>query len=87
MVVDAWLAVSRDLLVASVGRGELAPSRELGPELERLAGRIGPRGLHEMVRFLERIHEALRQNAAPRLALEAAMLMWPMVPQAQPSAR
>ena len=87
MVVDAWLAVSRDLLIASVGRAELAPSRELGPELERLAGRIGPGALHQMVRFLERTHEALRQNAAPRLTLEAAMLTWPMLPHAQPSAR
>ncbi|MCA1673694.1 MAG: hypothetical protein LC799_16340, partial [Actinobacteria bacterium] len=56
MVVDAWLAVTRDLLVASIGRPELAPSRELGPELERLAARIGPGALHDMVRFLERIH-------------------------------
>jgi len=80
LVVDAWLAVTRDLLVASVGRAELAPSRELGPELERLAGRIGPDSLGDMIRLLERIHEALRQNAAPRLALEAAMLTWPFVP-------
>ena len=87
LIVDAWLAVTRDLLVASVGRAELAPSRELGPEFERLAGRIGPGPLHEMVRFLERIHEALRQNAAPRLALEAAMLTWPMLPPPQPAAR
>jgi DNA polymerase III gamma/tau subunit len=87
MVVDAWLALTRDLLVASVGRAELAPGRELGAELERLAGRIGPGALHGMVRFLERIHESLRQNAAPRLALEAAMLTWPMLPPPHPAAR
>ena len=79
LVVDAWLSVTRDLLVASVGRAELAPSRELGPELERLAGEIAPESLVEMIGLLERIHEALRQNAAPRLALEAAMLTWPFV--------
>ena len=77
LVVDAWLSLTRDLLVASVGRAELAPSRELGPELERLAGQVGAGSLIEMIGLLERIHEALRQNAAPRLALEAAMLTWP----------
>ncbi|MGZ8481008.1 MAG: DNA polymerase III subunit [Candidatus Limnocylindria bacterium] len=79
LVVDAWLSLTRDLLVASVGRAELAPSRELGPELERLAGQVGAGPLIEMIGLLERIHEALRQNAAPRLALEAAMLTWPFV--------
>jgi hypothetical protein len=29
------------------------------------------------VRQLERTHDGLRENAAPRLALEAAMLAWP----------
>jgi DNA polymerase III gamma/tau subunit len=87
LIVDAWLAVARDLVVASAGRAELAPSRELGPELERLAAGIEPGSLHQMIRLLERIHEALRQNAAPRLALEAAMLTWPMVSPSQPSAR
>jgi hypothetical protein len=30
-----------------------------------------------MAHLLERIHDGLRENAAPRLALEAAMLRWP----------
>ena len=30
-----------------------------------------------MIRLLERIHDGLRENAAPRLALEVAMLAWP----------
>jgi hypothetical protein len=86
LVVDAWLSLTRDLLVASVGRAGLAPSRELGPELERLAGQVGAGPLLEMIGLLERIHEALRQNAAPRLALEAAMLTWPFVsPPATPA--
>lgn len=79
LIVRAWLSLTRDLLVTSVGRPELAPSRELGPELERLAAGIGPGPLLQMIGLLERIHEALRQNAAPRLALEAAMLTWPFV--------
>lgn len=87
LIVDAWLAVTRDLLVASVGRADLAPGRELVIELERLAVRIGPGPLREMTGLLQRIHEALRQNAAPRLALEAAMLTWPMVSPPRPSAR
>ena len=87
LVVDAWLSLTRDLLMASVGRAELAPSRELGPELERLAGHVGTGPLLEMIGLLERIHEALRQNAAPRLALEAAMLTWPFVSPPAPPAR
>jgi hypothetical protein len=30
-----------------------------------------------MIRLLERMHDGLRENAAPRLALETAMLAWP----------
>jgi len=29
------------------------------------------------VRLLERIHDGLRENGSPRLALEVAMLAWP----------
>jgi hypothetical protein len=76
-IVDAWLALSRDLLVAAAGRGELAPSGELAPEVERIGPRIGVAPLASMVRQLERTHDGLRENASPRLALEAAMLTWP----------
>jgi len=31
----------------------------------------------EMVRLLERVHDGLRENGSPRLALEVAMLAWP----------
>jgi hypothetical protein len=81
------MGITRDLLVASVGRADLAPSRELVDELERLAGQIGPAPLVEMTVVLEGIHEALRQNAAPRLALEAAMLAWPILAEPAPSSR
>jgi len=79
LIIDAWVAVTRDLLVVSVGRAELAPARELVADLERLAARIRPDALRQMIAMLERVREAVRQNAAPRLALEAAMLMWPML--------
>ena len=49
MLVEVWLSLTRDLIVAAVGRAELAPSRELAPELESLAethrpGEAGPDG-------------------------------------------
>jgi DNA polymerase III delta prime subunit len=80
LLVEAWLALTRDLMVAAAGRPELAPSRELAtPELASIAARVGSAPLARMARFLERIHDGLSQNAAPRLALEAAMLTWPML--------
>lgn len=83
LIVDVWLALARDLLVAAAGRPELAPSGELAPELVGLAGRLVPRQLTAMIQLLERIHAGLRENAAPKLALEAAMLAWPMLSQSQ----
>ena len=79
-LVEVWLSLTRDLLVAAVGRADLAPSRELAPELSGLAERIGPASLVRMAAFLERIHGGLSESAAPKLALEAAMLAWPMLP-------
>jgi DNA polymerase III subunit delta' len=79
LVVDAWIGLTRDLLVAVAGRSELAPGTELGPDLERLAGRLDIPSLVTMAQRLERIHAGLRENAAPRLSLEAAMLAWPML--------
>lgn len=85
-LVEAWLGCARDLLVAGAGRPELAPSSELGTgptgpaDLAALGGRIGTAPLVRMVERLEAIHAGLRENAAPKLALEAAMLTWPMLP-------
>lgn len=81
LVVEVWLALTRDLLVASAGRPDLAPSGEMADELGALGGRIGSEPLLGMLDRLELIHEGLRENAAPRLALEAAMLTWPMLPR------
>ncbi|HEX2883609.1 MAG TPA: hypothetical protein VHQ42_03450 [Candidatus Limnocylindria bacterium] len=80
LLVEAWLDLTRDLLVACAGRAELAPSRELAPAVADLGGRVGAHALIRMVALLERMHDGLRENAAPKLALEAAMLAWPMLP-------
>ena len=77
LIVSAWLDLSRDLLVAAAGRADLAPSDELGGEIAAVGSRIGTEPLLAMIRLLERIHDGLRENAAPRLALEVAMLAWP----------
>ncbi len=91
LLVEAWLDLARDRsdrfcedclldLVAGAGRAELAPSRELAPEVADLGGRVGAEALAGMVALLERVHDGLRENAAPKLALETAMLAWPMLP-------
>lgn len=87
LIIDAWLAVTRDLLVVSLGRVELAPARELVADLERLAAGTRPDALRQMIALLESVREAVHQNAAPRLALEAAMLRWPMLSPSAAAAR
>jgi DNA polymerase-3 subunit delta' len=77
LVVDAWLGLARDLLVSAAGRPDLAPAAGLVPEVEAAAKRLPAGPLLSFVELLERIREGLRQNAAPRLALEVAMLAWP----------
>jgi DNA polymerase-3 subunit delta' len=77
LIAEVWLALARDLLLAGAGRPALAPSAELAPEIERLGVRIGPEPMSAMARLLERIHDGLRENGSPRLALEVAMLAWP----------
>lgn len=80
-IVEAWIALTRDLVVAEAGRPDLAPSRELAPELVARTGSIGIARLLRMASLLDRIHGGLRENTAPRLALESAMLAWPMLPR------
>lgn len=79
-LVEAWLACARDLLVAAAGRPALAPGAELSDGLAETARRIGVPPLLAAVDRLERVHAGLRENGAPKLALEAAMLAWPMLP-------
>lgn len=76
-IVAAWIDLARDLLLARVGRVSLAPAGELAPDLEQVARHLDPTQLVEMIRLLERVLDGLRDNAAPRLALERAMLAWP----------
>jgi DNA polymerase III delta prime subunit len=77
MIVDAWLGLARDLMVTAAGRPELAASAAYDAELQGLAERIGQPALRDFIALLERIRDGLRLNAAPRLALEVAMLAWP----------
>jgi hypothetical protein len=44
-----------------------------------MAGRLRPAALVDFAALLERIRDGLLENAAPRLALERAMLTWPDV--------
>ena len=81
LLVEVWISLTRDLIVAATGRVELAASSELAPDLESVARRIGPAPLRGMADLLERIHAGLAENAAPKLALEAAMLAWPLLDQ------
>jgi DNA polymerase-3 subunit delta' len=76
-VVECWIALTRDILVAAAGRPGLAPGAELGEGIPEAAGRISTAELVPMAALLERIHAGLRENAAPRLSLEVAMLAWP----------
>lgn len=77
LIVDAWLALTRDLLVSAAGRPGLAPAAGLLPAVEATAKWLPTRPLLSFIELLERIGEGVRQNAAPRLALEVAMLAWP----------
>jgi hypothetical protein len=76
-ITEAWLGLARDMIVAAAGRPELAPAAEIIPQLPEVAAGIGVDRLMVAARRLERVHAGLLDNAAPRLALEAAMLAWP----------
>jgi hypothetical protein len=78
-VVDAWLQLTRDLMVAASGQADLSPATELVPDLGATARRIPAARLAAFARTLDRVHDGLGQNASPRLALEAAMLDWPSI--------
>jgi DNA polymerase-3 subunit delta' len=76
LVIGAWRDLARDLLMLAAGRPQLAAA-EQGPELERAAMAIDRRTLISFLGLARRIGDGLRENAAPRLALEVAMLAWP----------
>ena len=87
LIVEAWIGCARDLLVAAAGRPGLAPGGELQPDLPALGSRIGVQPLVRTIARLEDVHAGIRENGAPRLALEAAMLSWPMLPPADAGGR
>jgi hypothetical protein len=63
--------------MAAAGRPKLVAAVADGEQIER-AGRSVDRGqLIDFVVLAGRITDGLRENAAPRLALEIAMLAWP----------
>jgi hypothetical protein len=77
LIVEAWLGLARDLLMAAAGRPQIAATATVLPDLEPMARRIVQADARLFIVELERIRDALRLNAAPRLALEVAMLAWP----------
>jgi DNA polymerase-3 subunit delta' len=79
-IVEAWQGLTRDLLVSAAGRPAMAPSAQLMPELESAARSLRPEALTGFLNLTEHIRDGLLQNAAPRLALERAMLSWPTIP-------
>ena len=87
LVLEAWIGCARDLLVAGAGRPDLAPGGELQQNLAGLGSRIGVEPLVRAIARMEEAHAGVRENGAPRLALEAAMLSWPMLPAADAGGR
>jgi DNA polymerase-3 subunit delta' len=84
MIVDAWQALARDLLMTGAGRVELAAAAQLVGDLRAAAEDVARHQLIAFIALLERVADGLRANAAPRLALEMAMLAWPTA-QGRPS--
>jgi DNA polymerase-3 subunit delta' len=77
LLMDAWLSLARDLLVAASGRPEMAPAASLDDEFAAAASRADRAALRAFVDRLEETREAVLQNAAPLLALQSLMLAWP----------
>jgi DNA polymerase III delta prime subunit len=86
VVLGAWRDLARDLLMASVGRPELMAAAVPSDELRQAAQGIERQALTAFLSLAGRIADGLRENAAPRLALEVAMLAWPASPSSRPIA-
>ena len=76
-VIGAWRDLARDLLMVAAGRPQLVAAVAQEGEMARVAELINRRQLIDFLVLAERIADGLRENAAPRLALEVAMLTWP----------
>jgi DNA polymerase-3 subunit delta' len=79
LLIDAWRALARDLLVARSGCHELAAAGQHLPELADVAEALDEGELVAFINLLEQTADGLRANAAPRLAIERAMLAWPIL--------
>jgi hypothetical protein len=77
VIVEAWQGLARDLLLAGAGRIELTAASQLVGDLSEAARGAARHELVAFIALLERVSHGLRANAAPRLALEMAMLAWP----------
>ena len=76
-VIDAWRDLARDMLMAAVGRPHLMSAAAEREQIDRIGQSVDQRELIEFLDLAGRIADGLRENAAPRLALEIAMLAWP----------
>ncbi|MEO8510608.1 MAG: hypothetical protein ABI534_05130 [Chloroflexota bacterium] len=77
LLVDAWTALARDLLVVAAGLPDLALGIEVLEGAHEAADAIGQRQLATFLRTLRRVQDGLLDNTAPKLAMEIAMLAWP----------
>ena len=80
LLLDAWTALARDLLVVAAGQPDLALGIELIDGALEAGGAIGQRQLATFLRTLRRVQDGLHDNTAPKLAMEIAMLAWPRLP-------
>ena len=85
-VIGAWRDLARDLLMVAAGRPQLVAAVSQAEVLRRAAPEIDRRELIAFLALAGRIADGLRENAAPRLALEVAMLAWPRVVAPAPAA-
>lgn len=65
------MALYRDVLVIQTGAGAELINAELGPDIQRLAGRTSPEQTIRRIDALTGCREAIEGNVAPLLALEA----------------
>jgi DNA polymerase III subunit delta' len=84
LLVDAWRDLARDMLVARAGRADLGAAGLHLPEMTDVAGALDEGALVAFINLLEQAAEGLRANAAPRLAIERAMLAWPTLQPLRP---
>ncbi len=77
LVLDAWIALARDLALIATGRPGLAPSVDFVEGAEAAGAALPPAVAARAVRDLEHVRDGIEQHAAPRLAMSAAMLSWP----------